>query len=141
MVSGIEWYEQWEDTSDATVAFYAQPDIAAFVASKPQAHAPGAHFQYSSGNYQLVQHALRCAPALPSPRPRQAAQEPLQAAHQCASSSPGQPGAGPLPPLREPLGTFRCGLLRSVLHRQDNPMIERGLPARCEGGARGAGGR
>ena len=68
MVSGIEWYEQWEDSSDTTVAFYAQPDIAAFVASKPQAHAPGARFAYSSGNYQLVQHALRCAPAPLCPR-------------------------------------------------------------------------
>ena len=66
MVSGIAWDEQWDDHSDATAMLFAAPDTAAFVGAHAQAQAPGSHWQYSSGNYQLLQHMLRCGPPVTS---------------------------------------------------------------------------
>ena len=73
MVSGIEWSEaasvSREQGKAANVVgemLYEAQDAAAFVGSLPQNATPGKYYNYSTGNYQLVQYNLRqgCCPAI-----------------------------------------------------------------------------
>ena len=66
MVSGIEWSEaasvSREQGKAANVVgemLYEAQDAAAFVGGLPQNATPGKYYNYSTGNYQLVQYNLR----------------------------------------------------------------------------------
>lgn len=69
MVSGIDWNEAASVsaggpagspvTAAGEMLFEAQ-DGAAYVGALPQNSTPGRYFNYSTGNYQLVQYNLRC---------------------------------------------------------------------------------
>lgn len=61
MVGGVQWSEAWDDHSQTPEMLFATRDSAAFFGSFPQAFPPGAHWAYTSGSYQLLQHMLRCA--------------------------------------------------------------------------------
>ena len=67
MVSGIDWNEAAAvDASKGVPAntvgemLYEAQDAAAFVGGLPQNATPGMYFNYSTGNYQVVQYNLRC---------------------------------------------------------------------------------
>ncbi len=68
MVSGIDWNEAGSvnaggggsPVNDAGQMLFEEPDAAAFVGSLPQNSTPGRYFNYSTGNYQLLQYNLRC---------------------------------------------------------------------------------
>ena len=64
MVGGVQWSEAWDDHSQTPEMLFAVRDSAAFFGSFPQAFPPGAHWAYTSGGYQLLQHMLRRAPPL-----------------------------------------------------------------------------
>ena len=69
MTSGIDWNEagsvsaggQRSPVNDAAEMLFAAQDAAAFVGGLPQNATPGVYFNYSTGNYQLLQYNLRCA--------------------------------------------------------------------------------
>ena len=69
MVSGIDWNEagsvsaggERSPVNDAAEMLFAAQDAAAFVGGLPQNATPGVYFNYSTGNYQLLQYNLRCA--------------------------------------------------------------------------------
>lgn len=72
MVSGIEWSEaasvSREQGKAANVVgemLYEAQDAAAFVGGLPQNATPGKYYNYSTGNYQLVQYNLRQGFLLP----------------------------------------------------------------------------
>ena len=74
MSSGIVWNEAASISSGggnspvnaAGEMLFEQADGAAFVGSLPQNSTPGKYFNYSTGNYQLLQWNLRCACCSPS---------------------------------------------------------------------------
>ena len=59
MVGGVQWSEAWDDHSQTPEMLFAARNSAAFFGSFPQAFPPGAHWTYTSGGYQLLQHVLR----------------------------------------------------------------------------------
>ena len=67
MVSGIDWNEAGSvstggagsPVNDAGQMLFGEADAAAFVAGLPQNSTPGRYFNYSTGNYQLLQYNLR----------------------------------------------------------------------------------
>eukprot|EP00884_Botryococcus_braunii_P007826 jgi/Botrbrau1/17044/Bobra.49_2s0100.1 len=59
MKSGIDWAEVNTPTSDPIRLTFTEPDIAAFASSIPQAIPAGGPFNYSTGNYALLQYMLR----------------------------------------------------------------------------------
>lgn len=54
MTSGLEWDETYALGTPITRMLYLEPDMGAYVASQPAAHAPGTHLQYSSGSTTLL---------------------------------------------------------------------------------------
>lgn len=54
MTSGLEWDEEYDLGTPITQMLFDEPDMAAFAASQPLAHAPGTHRQYSSGTTNLL---------------------------------------------------------------------------------------
>ena len=74
MCSGIEWNEAASISAGggnspvnaAGEMLFEQANGAAFVGSLPQNSTPGRYFNYSTGNYQLLQWNLRCCLCAPS---------------------------------------------------------------------------
>lgn len=54
MTSGLAWDEEYDLGTPITRMLFLEPDMAAFAASQPAAHAPGEHRQYSSGTSNIV---------------------------------------------------------------------------------------
>ncbi len=54
MTSGLSWNETYELGTPITEMLYDSPDMAAFAASQPLAHAPGTYQQDSSGSTNIV---------------------------------------------------------------------------------------
>lgn len=54
MRSGLTWDETYDLGTTITQMLYAEPDMGAFAASQPLAHAPGTVQQYSSGSTTLL---------------------------------------------------------------------------------------
>jgi CubicO group peptidase (beta-lactamase class C family) len=54
MSDGLAFNEDYGSVTDITRMLYLEPDMAAFAAGRPGAHAPGAHFNYSSGSSVLL---------------------------------------------------------------------------------------
>ncbi len=48
--SGLSWDETYDLGTPITQMLYGEPDMGAYVASRPAAHAPGTYQQYSSGS-------------------------------------------------------------------------------------------
>ncbi|WP_348698770.1 serine hydrolase [Duganella fentianensis] len=63
MSSGLEYNEGYGDVSDVTRMLYLEPDMASYTASKPLVHAPGSHWNYSSGTTVLLSRILQRAAA------------------------------------------------------------------------------
>ena len=66
MVSGINWNEarnlntkKGEPVNTVGEMLYEAQNAAAFVGALPQNATPGRYYNYSTGNYQLVQYNLR----------------------------------------------------------------------------------
>jgi len=54
MTSGLSWDETYDLGTPITQMLYAEPDMGAYVASRPLAYEPGTHLQYSSGSSTLL---------------------------------------------------------------------------------------
>ncbi len=54
MTSGLRWDETYSLGTPITEMLYEQPDMAAFAAGQPLAHAPGTYQQYSSGSTNIL---------------------------------------------------------------------------------------
>jgi CubicO group peptidase (beta-lactamase class C family) len=54
MTSGLSWDETYSLGTPITRMLYMAEDMGAYVASRPLAHAPGSHLQYSSGSTTLL---------------------------------------------------------------------------------------
>ncbi|RBA33879.1 serine hydrolase [Dietzia maris] len=54
MTSGLDWDEEYDLGTSFTRMLFLEPDMAAFAASQPAAHAPGEFRQYSSGTSNIV---------------------------------------------------------------------------------------
>lgn len=54
MTSGLAWDETYDLGTPITRMLYAEPDMAAYVATRPGAHDPGTYQQYSSGSTNLL---------------------------------------------------------------------------------------
>lgn len=63
MSSGLEYNEGYGDVSDVTRMLYLEPDMASYTASKPLVHAPGSHWNYSSGTTVVLSRILQRAAA------------------------------------------------------------------------------
>ncbi|MYN45418.1 serine hydrolase [Pseudoduganella sp. FT93W] len=63
MSSGLEYNEGYGDVSDVTRMLYLEPDMASYTASKPLAHAPGSHWNYSSGTTVVLSRIWQRAAA------------------------------------------------------------------------------
>ena len=54
MTSGLSWDETYALGTPITRMLYLEPDMGAYVASRPLAHEPGTYLQYSSGSTTLL---------------------------------------------------------------------------------------
>jgi CubicO group peptidase (beta-lactamase class C family) len=54
MTSGIDWTEPLSGRPDSAIEMRRSPDWIKFILDRPMLHAPGATFNYSSGNSQLL---------------------------------------------------------------------------------------
>ncbi|MBR7744296.1 serine hydrolase [Phycicoccus sp. BSK3Z-2] len=54
MTSGLSWDETYALGTPITQMLYAEPDMAAYAASRPLAHQPGTYQQYSSGSTNIA---------------------------------------------------------------------------------------
>ncbi len=78
MSDGLSFNEDYGAVTDITRMLYLEPDMAAFAAGRPGAHAPGAHFNYSSGSSVLLARLWQdAAPGASLAWPRQALFGPL----------------------------------------------------------------
>lgn len=59
MTSGLAWDETYDLGTPITRMLYLEPDMAAYAASQPLAHAPGAYQQYASGSTNILCAVLR----------------------------------------------------------------------------------
>ena len=59
MSTGLEWYENYFTISDATVMLMQRDDMLASVLDNPLAHEPGTHWNYSSGDANLLSGIIR----------------------------------------------------------------------------------
>ncbi|MEM7365136.1 MAG: serine hydrolase [Pseudomonadota bacterium] len=59
MVSGLRWNESYSLDSDVDQMLFTQSDMAAFAVAKPLDHAPGTHWEYSSGTTNIISAVLR----------------------------------------------------------------------------------
>lgn len=66
MTSGLQFNEAYGDVSDVTRMLYLEPDMAAYAAAQPLAHAPGTHWSYSSGSTVLLSRIWQRAAAGPN---------------------------------------------------------------------------
>lgn len=77
MSSGLEWDETYDLGTPITRMLYDEPDMAAYVASQPAAHAPGTYQLYSSGDTNLLCSVLAERTGSGADLPRQLLFEPL----------------------------------------------------------------
>lgn len=63
MTSGLQFNESYGDVSDVTRMLYLEPDMAAYAAAQPLAHAPGTVWNYSSGSTVLLSRIWQRAAA------------------------------------------------------------------------------
>lgn len=77
MTSGLKWDETYDLGTPITQMLYAEPDMAAFVAAQPAAHAPGSYQQYSSGSTTLLCSVLNAKAGRGANLPRTELFEPL----------------------------------------------------------------
>ncbi|MGM0564201.1 MAG: serine hydrolase domain-containing protein [Pseudomonadota bacterium] len=61
MASGLGFNEDYEGTSDVSLMLYQQPNASAYVKSLPVVHEPGTHFNYSTGDTQLLSDIVQQA--------------------------------------------------------------------------------
>ena len=54
MTDGLDFSEQYNPGDDATAMLFDSPSAADYVLAKPAAHAPGGHYNYSSGTANLL---------------------------------------------------------------------------------------
>ena len=54
MTSGLSWDETYDLGTPITQMLYAEPDMAAYAASRPIEHQPGTYQQYSSGSTNIL---------------------------------------------------------------------------------------
>jgi CubicO group peptidase (beta-lactamase class C family) len=66
MTSGLQFNESYGDVSDVTRMLYLEPDMAAYAAAQPLAHAPGTVWNYSSGGTVLLSRIWQRAAAGPN---------------------------------------------------------------------------
>ena len=59
MQSGLKWNENYGSRSDVNLMLHREQDMGLFALSKPLEHAPGTHWQYSSGSTNIVMRCLR----------------------------------------------------------------------------------
>lgn len=59
MTDGLAFNEVYSPGEDATQMLFAEPDNAAFALTKPLAHPPGNHFNYSSGTANLLARLMQ----------------------------------------------------------------------------------
>lgn len=59
MQSGLEWNEDYGARSDVNVMLHCERDMGFFALSKSLEHAPGTHWQYSSGAANIAMRYLR----------------------------------------------------------------------------------
>ncbi|MFW5831094.1 MAG: serine hydrolase domain-containing protein [Prolixibacteraceae bacterium] len=59
MCSGLDWYENYFTISDATVMLMQSEDMPASVIDNELAHPPGTHWNYSSGDANLLSGIIR----------------------------------------------------------------------------------
>lgn len=61
MDDGLKFNEGYGDVSDVTRMLYLEPDMAAFMQSRPLAHTPGTVWNYSSGTTVMLSHIWQTA--------------------------------------------------------------------------------
>ncbi|WP_420589073.1 serine hydrolase domain-containing protein [Bacterioplanoides sp.] len=59
MSSGLEWREGYKGSSDVSYMLYEHGNTANYVEGRPQQYPPGKHFQYSTGDTQLLAEVIR----------------------------------------------------------------------------------
>ncbi len=59
MQSGLEWNEDYGNSSDVNIMLHREMDMGLFALSKPQVFEPGTHWYYSSGSTNIVMRYLR----------------------------------------------------------------------------------
>lgn len=59
MNSGLEWNEDYGNSSDVNNMLHKEGDMAQFASSKPLEYTPGSVFEYSSGSTNIVSYLLR----------------------------------------------------------------------------------
>lgn len=59
MNSGLEWNEEYGNSSDVNNMLHKEGDMARFASSKPLEYSPGSVFEYSSGSTNIVSYLLR----------------------------------------------------------------------------------
>ncbi len=59
MSSGLDWYENYFTVSDATVMLMEKEDMLASVTDNKQGYPPGTHWNYSSGDANLLSGIIR----------------------------------------------------------------------------------
>lgn len=77
MTSGLEWDETYDLGTPITRMLYLEPDMGAYVAAQPAAHAPGSYQQYSSGSTTLLCDILAERTKLGANLPREVLFAPL----------------------------------------------------------------
>ena len=61
MNSGLEWNEDYGNSSDVNNMLHKEGDMARFASSKPLEYSPGSVFEYSSGSTNIVSYLMRKA--------------------------------------------------------------------------------
>ena len=59
MSSGLEWREGYKGSSDVSYMLYDHGNTAKYVEGRPQQYQPGTHYQYSTGDTQLLAELIR----------------------------------------------------------------------------------
>lgn len=59
MQSGLEWNEDYGNSSDVNIMLHREKDMGLFALSKPLVFEPGTHWYYSSGSTNIVMRYLR----------------------------------------------------------------------------------
>ena len=54
MSSGLDWQEEYKNASSVSNMMYLNGDMATYVSQQKEQHSPGEHFQYSTGDSQLL---------------------------------------------------------------------------------------
>lgn len=59
MSSGLAWREGYKGSSDVSYMLYDSSNATEYVHARPQQHPPGEHYQYSTGDTQLLAELIR----------------------------------------------------------------------------------